>query len=145
VFDALGYSPILPLVLQEKGAMTGWSAPSLAGRLLERVDPHAPSHSAPTPPPSDDSESLRGAVAAALRAARIGVVLVVPPGVSPAPVERLADSRLRIVDLREAAIMRDAALRLDGYALSVAGHSRTADMVAPAVVDLIRMSGRVRS
>jgi hypothetical protein len=144
LFEAIGYSPILPLVLQEKGAMTQSTVLTRAGRALERIEPRpavGPSPSAGRP------ASIASAIDAALHTARIGVVFVVPPGISPAIVaaDTSSDRRLRIVDLSVAPIMRDPALRLDGYALSVAGHSRAADAIAPAVIDLIRASGRVRS
>jgi hypothetical protein len=143
LFETFGYSPILPFVLQEKGALTRSASLAFAGAALERLDPHV---SASARHGVDMPTAVADAIAAALGVARIGVVFIVPPGLSPTVATADTSSgRLRIVDLSTAPIMRDPALRLDGYALSVAGHSRAADAIAPAVIDLIRASGRVRS
>jgi hypothetical protein len=139
-FDAFGYSPILPLVVQEKGALLHSRALQAAGDLLERLDPPARPRALP---PSNAPDAIGAAVTAALRAARIGVVLVLPPSRTWRGAIDASDRRLRVVDLNEVPSMHDPALRLDGYSLSVAGHSRAADAVAPAAIDLIHAAGVV--
>ena len=140
-FDAFGYSPILPLVVQEKGALLHSRALQFAGDVLERLDP--PARPRTLPPPSNVPDAIGGAVTSALGAARIGVVLVLPPARTWRGSIDTSDRRVRVVDLNEVPSMHDPALRLDGYSLSVAGHSRAADAVAPAVIDLIHAAGVV--
>ena len=139
-FEAFGYSPILPLVVQEKGALLQSPALQFAGDVLERLDPPARRR---TPPQANAPDAIGAAVTSALRAARMGVVLVLPPGRTWRGQVDARDRRVRVVDLNEASGMHDPALRLDGYSLSVGGHSRAADAVAPAVIDLIHAAGVV--
>ena len=135
VFNTFGYSPILPLVVQEKASMTGSSALAVAGTALEKLDPLG--GNVPAPPAGDRTQAISAAVQAALRAAAIGVVLILPPDDRVPAAVAIADPRVRIVDLAQVPAMHDPALRLDGYHFSVAGHSRAADAVAPAVIDLV--------
>lgn len=134
LFQRFGYSPILPLVLHEKAQLVHSAALDAAAGVLERVDLAAPMEVRST---QDAYGALENAVTAALRVARIGVVVVLPPdGGVPAP-DSSRDRRLRVVDLAAAPAMHDMSLRLDGFAFSVAGHSRAADEIAPAVIELI--------
>src|SRR5262249_17847314 len=93
---------------------------------------------------SSGGDAIERAVAAAQAMSTTGVVVIATPGVVLPAAAASTDPRVRTVDLREAPAMRDAALRLvDGFSLSVAGHSRTADLVAPAVLDLIHSARKV--
>jgi hypothetical protein len=141
-FNAFGYSPILPLVVREKGLLAGSAALQTAGAALERLDPTAGSPRVERY--TDRSAAIAAAIDEALRLAAIGVVLVLPPDDQALAMSASDGGRLRVVNLAGVPSMRDPALRLDGYYFSVAGHSRAADAVAPAVVDLIRVSGRLR-
>ncbi|HKB13487.1 MAG TPA: hypothetical protein VKD69_22630, partial [Vicinamibacterales bacterium] len=82
---------------------------------------------------------------AALRVARFGAVLILPPD-DPSPAAGApADSRARLVDLAAVPLLRDPSLRLDGYYFSAAGHSVAAEAVAPAVIDLIHAARKGRT
>lgn len=142
IFRAFGYSPILPLVVEEKATMRGSQGLGAVGALLEQLD--SASRPQPPAPMADRSRAIAAAVDAALRAARAGVVLILPLD-DPTPVSPgLANPRLRRVDLAAAPALRDPSLRLDGYYFSVAGHSRAADVVAPAVLDLLHAARESR-
>jgi hypothetical protein len=135
VFDGFGYSPILPLVLQERGAMNHSTALRAAGQLLELADAPA---SSTVPMQGDAAGFIRSSVAAAAHAASRGVVVVLPPDAD----DHLrgatsGDARVRAVDLAEVAALRGDELRLDRFHLSAGGHSRAAEAVAPAVLQLI--------
>jgi len=134
VFQRFGYSPILPLVLHEKAQLAHSAALDAAAGVLERLDLAAPVEVRSTQHADD---GLENAVKAALRVARMGVVVVLPPDGGVAPPDPSRDRRLRVVDLAAVPAMHDMSLRLDGFAFSVAGHSRAADAVAPAVIELI--------
>ena len=142
IFSALGYSPILPLVVEEKAAMRGSPALAAVGAVLERLDPASRPQSAG--PKADRSRAIASAVDAALRVARAGVVLILPPDDPISASDAVADRRLRRVDLAATPALRDPSLRLGGYYFSVAGHSRAADMVAPAVLDLLHAARESR-
>ena len=135
VFRAFGYSPILPLVVEEKATMHGSRAWGAVGTVLDRFGPASRLQSAG--PMADRPRAIAAAVEAALRVARTGVVLILPPDDPPSTSGRLSDRRLRRIDLAANPALRDPSLRLDGYYFSVAGHSRAADVVAPAVLDLL--------
>ena len=68
-FVAFGYSPILPLVLQERGSLGHSAVMQESGRLLARADVNVSSAAAPR---ADARESIRATVAAAARVARHG-------------------------------------------------------------------------
>jgi hypothetical protein len=138
-FHRFGYSPILPLVVAEKAAVLRSPALRAAAGVLEWLDPRSPIERTPAGQPGD---GLDRAVDAARMMAAIGVVVLVPPGVAPPPLAASRDPRIRTVDLRDAPVMDDPSLRLDGFSFSVAGHSSVADLVAPAVLDLIRSRNR---
>lgn len=141
-FSTFGYSPILPLVLQERGAISHSAVMRAAGGLLARADLHE-SYRAPTR--ADVRQATRSAIAAARKLAAIGVVVVMPPdgdadlhgAIGPGP-------DVRVVDLGDDSALRGDALRLDRFHLSAGGHSRAADAVAPAVLHLIHDAERGR-
>jgi hypothetical protein len=134
-FVAFGYSPILPLVLLERGSLGHSAVIQEAGRLLARADVNVSSAASPR---ADAGESIRAAVAAAARVAPMGVVVVMPPDVG-ADVRGaiVADARVRIVDLGDVPALQGDDLRLDHFHLSAGGHSRAADAIAPAVLQLV--------
>jgi hypothetical protein len=138
-FTRFGYSPILPLTVQEKGALTHSRLLRGAGAMLARVDDalspavQAPSH--------NFAAAMDAAAGAAARVAPMGVVVVLPPDSRPAATPlRALDRRLREVSLAALPDMRGDELKLDRFHLSVAGHSRAADAVAPAVLELIHIA-----
>ena len=135
IFAAFGYSPILPLVLEEKGTVSRSRTLRAAGALLARFDPGGTSElrSDQTVSP----QSLESAVRAAERVVTMGVVVVLPPDFGPETSLTDAGPRVRVVDLDQIPEMHDDALRLDGFHFSTGGHSQAADTVAPAVLALI--------
>jgi hypothetical protein len=141
LFAAFGYSPILPLVLREKGEITRSAALRSIGTLLAHMDPDEPSNAAG--PLQRDDDALGGAIRAALRAASVGVVVVLPPGNDIDLAPAAADRRVRIVNLNEVELPAGE-MTLDGFDFSVAGHTWAADAVTPAVLDLIHASEAAR-
>ena len=145
VFSTFGYSPILPLVLQEKGAKVHSAALRLMGNALDGVDSLAGARAersgAAVAGGVDYAASIDAAVRAGLRASAAGVVVVLgPAGDNPATPVRAAASdgdRVRFVDLGRDPRMLDAGLRLDGFNFSTAGHAVAAESVAPAVIELL--------
>jgi hypothetical protein len=136
-FVRFGYSPILPLTAQEKGVITdSWTLRS-AGALLARADEVVSPAVAIEPRTFQDA--LDAATSAAARVARIGVVVVTPPEFKAEDATvAAADPRVRVVHLAALPEMSGERLKLDRFHFSVGGHSRAADAVAPAVLDLIR-------
>jgi hypothetical protein len=135
-FTTFGYSPILPLVVDEKGARMQSLAVRSAGTLLARLDPMTTDAARPDSP--RPAEAFDAAVRAALSVSRMGVVVVLPVDAG-ADLHRVAisDSRVRIVDLGR--LPGDTTLMtLDGFHFGAGGHSWVADAVAPAALDLIR-------
>jgi hypothetical protein len=138
-FATFGYSPILPLVVQEKGAQRHSDTLQAAAALLARLDPDAPQSSRANT--QSVAGSIEAAVRSALRVATIGIVVIAPldAGVEERSVAP-ADPRVRMVDLNR--LPTDTSgLTLDGFDLSVSGHSWAADAVAPAVLELIHAAG----
>lgn len=134
VFAAFGYSPILPLVLLERGTLSHSAVIGAAGRFLARADLRVPSE----PPPADTRQSIRSAVETAARVAPMGVVVVMPPDADASTREAIVpDARVKIIELGEVTALRGDDLRLDHFHFSAGGHSRTADAVAPAVLQLV--------
>jgi hypothetical protein len=134
IFAATGYSPILPLVLREKGERVHSRLLITAARVLDAADVQAP-----RPKTSrDTAEALRSALAAAGDIATIGVVLVLPPRWTGTVPEWPAIGRFRLVRLADDPEMTSADLRLDGYHFSANGHSRAGTLAAPAMLDLIQ-------
>jgi len=135
VFAAFGYSPILPLVLLERSAITRSASMRAAGQLLALADVGVSSDAAPR---ADARELIRSTVVAAARVAPVGVVVVMPPDAdADARGTIVADGRVRVVDLSDVEALRGDELRLDHFHLSAGGHSRAADAIAPAVLQLI--------
>jgi hypothetical protein len=145
-FAAFGYSPIVPLVLQEKGTFAHSALLRLAGNALaaadaavgRRMDPPG----AAIAGGADYEASIAAAVRAGQRSSTAGVVVVLSPANDNGSLkERLASAfareRVRIVDLGEDRRMRDPGLRLDGFSFSAGGHAAAAEIVAPAVVALL--------
>lgn len=152
-FTRFGYSPILPLVLNEKAAAGTSPVRRMLGGSLDRVDGWLGTGTRPVAAVAFDSaylDALQDTVRAALRTAS-GVVVVLAPhdqdGLDRARVKQLlaaADGgrRVRVVDLADDPQMHDEGLRLDGFSFSTAGHAAAAQDVAPAVIDLIRERAR---
>jgi hypothetical protein len=142
VFEATGYSPILPLVLREKAAVSRLALLRPVAAILEAAD----LQSAPSIDSAQPYESaIASAVGAGERAARAGVVVVWPTDAAAAA-GRLApgDSRVQVVKLEEHPETRSADVLLDGYHWSAGGHSRAADAVTPAVTALLQAVERKR-
>ena len=142
-FRMFGYSPILPLVLQEKGTLVHSPLLRFAGNLLDAVDRAAGVGGDGRVVEERDYEtSIEAAVRAALRSSTAGVVVVLAPFEDNGLVKaRLAPAiqgeRVRLVDLRDDPRMLDAGLRLDGFSFSAGGHAVAARNVASAALDLI--------
>ena len=108
--------------------------------------------SAINPQSAIPNPQLESAVSSALSSAR-GVVVIAPPYTGDDPDADVAlftavaarfasDRRVRFVALGDAPEMYDTGITLDGFHLSAAGHATAAEIVAPAVLDLIgRQSG----
>jgi hypothetical protein len=146
VFTTFGYSPILPLVLQEKGALAHSTLLQLAGNALEVADAATGRRidvpGAAVAGGAEYTASIGAAVRAALRTSTAGVVVVLAPANDNHDVKQqlastIAADRVRLVDLGRDPRMLDAGLRLDGFSFSTAGHAVAADVVAPAVLELI--------
>jgi hypothetical protein len=154
-FATFGYSPILPLVAEEKASRIGSRALGSIGMALARMD-RALSRDIASPRDGSYDRSLVSALGAALRAADAGVVLVLPPhdvdDAGRAALQRLAFSevgdnkqRLQIVDLGASPELGGDELRLDQFNFSAGGHARVAERIAPAVLALLTSRGKVRS
>jgi hypothetical protein len=143
LFAAFGYSPILPLVLQEKGRIVGSVPIRVAGSLLERADvARAP---AAAIPPDAYSPSLVSSVETAKQVATVGVVLVTAPEADGRAEPTVgSDPRVQIVRLAADARMTSDELRLDRFHFSAGGHSVAAESVAPAVLALVRAADGAR-
>lgn len=156
-FRAFGYSPILPLVLEEKGSMRhSWTA-RVAGSMLVSVDRRLRARDGQTATAADAASYL-GALEAAIRAgihtAVSGVVVVAGPdtaadsldrrGVRDLVASRFTAAPVRFVDLGGDSAMHAATLRLDGFNFSTAGHAVAARDIAPAVIDLLDLAERRR-
>jgi hypothetical protein len=154
VFQAFGYSPILPLVLKEKGTMRHSAPARLAGEALAFADEAFRAHGAPTVASTDAASylsALEVAIRAAVHTATAGVVVVAAPDAAIDSVDRrgvrelvastFSAAPVRFVDLGDDAAMRGDALRLDGFNFSTAGHAVAARDVAPAVIDLLGLAG----
>jgi hypothetical protein len=149
-FRRFGYSPILPLVLQEKGTLIASPVVRASGRALAWIDALLAGRTRSTPPSPTRPEYLmavESAVRGGLQIAPAGVVVVVPVSVGDQPdyswiaselTARLdRERRVRVVDPGTDDELRDAGLRLDGFHFSSAGHTRVARHVAPAVLQLV--------
>ena len=152
LFRQFGYSPILPLVLQEKAAIRGSVVRRAAGDSLAYAD-ELFRRRQPTDPWIDAASYLADIAAAVregLRTAAYGVVVVTAPDAPPTSLDRqgvkamvasvFSADPVRVVDLGEDSVMHSSALRLDGFNFSTAGHAAAARDVAPAVLELMRAS-----
>jgi len=150
-FVLFGYAPVLPLVLEEKGAITHSRLLIASGGALAAVD-HRVAAWAGNAPPRPDA-TYAGALAADVRAglrAGASVVLVLPPGygtgdaaehdaaAATASAAFAHDRRVRLVDLRDDRGLADPALRLNDLDFASAGIARAALAIAPAVTQLVR-------
>jgi hypothetical protein len=153
-FRRFGYSPILPLVLQEKGALVASSVVRAAGTALARIDARVAGRTRSSPARPTRAEyvtAIESAVHSGLRIAPAGVVVVVPVPVGDGPdyswiasdlAARLdRERRVRVVELGADDELHDADLRLDGFHFSSAGHTRVARHVTPAVLQLVHRVG----
>jgi hypothetical protein len=152
LFTRFGYAPILPLVLQEKGAVMHSGAVQSVGVALDRVDQMLMSRA--TTPSAGYAESLARTVRAADAVASAGVVVVMPPRMGSEGGDRAPravasgvpgqDMRVRTIHLEDDEPLNGADLRLDGFNFSAGGHARAARDVAPAVIALLQAGGRAR-
>jgi len=150
VFERFGYSPILPLVLEEKGSAARSDALRSVGAALARIDARLAGRTGAEPPSRSRTDYLRAidaAIRAGINTAVAGIVVVIPSPVGEQPDYSWAaidlasrfdhEQRVRIVDLGTDDRLRDPALRLDGFHVSSAGHAGAAQRVAPAILQLI--------
>jgi hypothetical protein len=157
VFAALGYAPMLPLVLEEKGTMAGWSAVRIAGTSLAAVDRalwgmgvgDADSDAGATDGPAAYVDAIVTAARTALNGGA-RVVVVAPThadGGDVADHEQLSAAisaleretgRIRFVDLGDEPDLYDETLRLDGFNFGAGGNAVTAELVTPVVLGLLR-------
>ncbi len=154
VFRTFGYAPILPLVVEEKGALLHSGALRAAGSMGRALDHRIASitsgSSATRLPESMAAyvESIEQSVQTVLR--NRGRVVVVAPPIGTA--EDVADHdalwamiatrfgrepRVRFVDLGDQADMYDDEVWLHHLVLSTAGHARAASHVTPEVLRLL--------
>jgi hypothetical protein len=133
-FTTFGYSPILPLTVQEKSIVTHSSLLRGAGALLASAD--AAASVTGRVEPQSLRLTLESATKTAERVATMGVVIVLPPASDARGIVPAAGARVRLVDLSKVDGMSDG-LTLDRFHFSVGGHSRAADAVAPAVLELV--------
>ena len=145
-FAAFGYSPILPLVLQEKGRFAHSALLRLAGNMLAAADAAVGmrmNHAGDAiTDGADYVASIDAAVRAGQRSSTAGVVVVLSPANDNSSVKArlastFAEERMRVVDLGDDPRMRDPGLRLDGFSFSTGGHAVAAENVAPAVLALL--------
>jgi hypothetical protein len=155
VFTRFGYSPILPLVLEEKGAAMRSSAVRFLGASMGAVDAVLRrGDDEPGTPVTGGSAYLAAverAVRSALRASSAGVIVVVAPhsenatdagGVKRLVASSFSSERVRLVDLGSDPRMLDPGLRLDGFSFSAGGHAVAAQLVTPAALELLLGAGR---
>ena len=155
-FETLtGYTPILPLVLEEKGAVVRW-APAGAllkttGRTLRALDRTAFRLVSDAPPVGnhDPAAALESTVAQALIVSK-GVVLVLPPpqpGRFDTGFEELdariaaryaSDGRVRVVDLSRDPRLQDRAMRLNDLSYGAGGNAAAAEPITAAVLDVLK-------
>jgi hypothetical protein len=149
VFRRFGYSPILPLTLEEKGARLRVAPVRAAGRLLGAIDRWFADDEPPVHYPMSEEEyvaALDAAARTALAIAPAGIVIALPAvtggDLSDVPAHLAArfdrEPRVRIVDLGHDPRLRLADIRLDAFNYAASGHSLTATVVAPAIIDLLR-------
>lgn len=147
VFKTFGYSPILPLVLQEKGTLAHSALLRLAGDALDAVDTATGARAdGGVVVDANYTASIAAAVRAALRSSTAGVVVVLAPfndnrDVKARLAPAIADDRVRLVDLRDNPRMLDPGLRLDGFSFSAGGHAVAAETAAAAALELIEKAG----
>ena len=154
-FTVFGYSPILPLVLDEKGSATHSSIVRFLGASIGAVDAvlgrRDGEQSATVTGGSAYLAAIETAIRSGLHASSAGVVVIVAPATDAATNARdvkalvtstFSSERVRVVDLGEDPEMRDDGLRLDRFSFSAAGHAAAGEHVTPAVLDLIRSGER---
>jgi hypothetical protein len=136
---------MLPLVLEEKGAIAGAGWLTRAGEMLAAVD-RAAGPTISRNGAGADPSALTGAIDAALAAAP-HVVVVLPPSfdgsrgdaalADAAAARSVRDRRIRVVALGDEPAIYDDDTTLDGFHFSARGHATAAAIVAPAVLELI--------
>ena len=173
MFALSGYSPALPLALEEKGmalrygsvragygdgvVRPPWPLRRAAGRMLMAVGSAARrmDESLPPVPAGDYVDGMIAVVDTARRLAR-GVVVAVGPAETAQDREhlRLLQSRLaaslardraiRLIDLTSAPDLHAPDLLLDGYDYGAEGRTRVAAAISPTLIELIDMNRAVR-
>lgn len=157
VFKTFGYSPILPLVLEERGALRHSPASRLTGRALAFADGLIASDdaaAATTASAQSYVDAAEAAVRSGVRAAARGVVVVTPAGSAAESLDaqgvkalvalRFPAAPVAVVDLSADPSMQADTVRLDGFNLSTAGHAVAASAIAPAVVRLLAAPASAR-
>jgi hypothetical protein len=129
-----------------------------AGDTLSAIDRTAARPASPhqADNPERYATELMRAVDLALKMSR-GVVVAVSPAEVPRQVANAAtllprlrdraaaDMRLRLVDLADEPLLRDASQRLDGWNFGGDAIGATAKKIAPALIDLISLDDTVRA
>lgn len=157
VFVLTGYRPMLPLVLEEKGAAMRTRALGVAleyaGHGLAAVD-RAVARAMPSASvaaPELGTVEYAAAVVRAVDAARLqarGVVLALGPidtegqrrnaEMLQARLDRGRRPWLRVVHLSDVADLYDPALRLDGFSFGASATAAASEAIAPAFLELLR-------
>jgi hypothetical protein len=158
LFELTGYRPMLPLVLQEKGAVTrarAIGAPlEYLGTALASADRGLARIAGDRGDAAPSASSPGGYASAIIRAIEMahsqagGVVVVLSPVDTAAQrrnleallsqlSERRSPAWLRFVDLSQHADLYDPSLRLDGFSFGAAAASIAAEAIAPAFLALI--------
>ncbi len=130
--------------------MDGGAALAAADRVAARAMTRQTSAAADETSPAVYADQMFAAIQSAHQHAR-GVVLVLSPAETPRQVERrlalinrlrqeTAPRWLRVVDFSGDTSLTSAAMRIDGWNYSSAGLTRTATLIAPAVLDLLGAS-----
>ena len=148
-----GYVPLLPLVVAEKHRARPVVAVAAAFTRADRQVFHLlHRRSEQRDTPEDRVDAYGSAAARAATVAldlRAAAVVVLPPyrqeadaryhrAVDDALQPLLASARVALVDLGGESDLFDPSVLLDGVNLSVAGHSRLAERIAPAVLKFLQ-------
>jgi hypothetical protein len=164
---ARGYTPVLPLVIEEKGmawrfgsvaaayegqAPSGSLAARVAGATLQVLGRALRELESPRAPavPAGHTAAMLAAIDTALQHS-LAVLVVVDPATTEvtagngkalkAAIEQRADrGKVRFLDLAAVPGIDNADSTLDGYSYSALGRQRVALAMLPAVADLVRNS-----
>ena len=153
IFRSFGYAPILPLVVEEKGAVMHSRMVRAAGSIVAQLDRIGAVTADPSAGGRESGAAYVGVIKQAVQTALANgsaVVLIGPPvltvedGVDRGALAEMVmatfgnEPRVRFVDLGERADMAEPAMWLGGVALSAAGHAKAASHVVPDVLQLVQ-------